>query len=192
MDEGERAKRAQNQELEWIQRPNDMVYEDGTRPEILTHFIPGNLYFSPDGFDFNFGDDTFQDDRTMTSFNGEDMYKKWDKFMNDYKKNFATNEVMVLFGGDFQWVDAEIFYTNLDSMISYINEKHGDKYNLKYSTPSIYTEALHDLDRVWPVKYDDMFPYSNDPTNYWTGYFSSRANSKGEARRGQHAQGASS
>jgi lysosomal alpha-mannosidase len=38
---------------------------------------------------------------------------------------------------------------------------------------------------TWPTKYDDMFPYADSPQEYWTGYFTSRANSKKQIRDGQ-------
>jgi hypothetical protein len=71
----------------------------------------------------------------------------------------------------------------MDAMISYINEHYGDKYKLFYSTPSIYVDAVAKYNISWPTKYDDMFPYSDNPDSYWTGYFSSRANDKGYIRR---------
>ena len=71
-------------------------------------------------------------------------------------------------------------------MIAYINENRADEYHLLYSTPSKYIAAVNKLAKKWPVKYDDMMPYSNSPHAYWTGYFSSRANSKSEVRRGSN------
>jgi len=35
---------------------------------------------------------------------------------------------------------------------------------------------------TYPVKYDDMFPYADGDRDFWTGYFSSRANSKKQVR----------
>ena len=52
-----------------------------------------------------------------------------------------------------------------------------------YSTPSIYIDSIAKQNIVWPTKYDDMFPYSDNENSYWTGYFSSRANDKGYMRR---------
>jgi len=63
-------------------------------------------------------------------------------------------------------------------MIDYMNEHHQSDYIFKYSTPSIYIDALKEKDVKWPTKYDDLFPYSDDPDSYWTGYFTSRANDK--------------
>jgi len=59
LDQGELDKRTENKELEWIQRPDNMTASDGVRPELFTHFLPGNLYFSPDGFDYNLNWDYF-------------------------------------------------------------------------------------------------------------------------------------
>jgi hypothetical protein len=42
-----------------------------------------------------------------------------------------------------------------------MNKHHGDKYFLKYSTPSNYVDALAKLNITWPVKKDDGFPYSS-------------------------------
>jgi hypothetical protein len=30
----------------------------------------------------------------------------------------------------------------MDDLIAYFNEHHGDKYELKYSTPSVYVDAV--------------------------------------------------
>jgi lysosomal alpha-mannosidase len=73
----------------------------------------------------------------------------------------------------------------MDAMIGYMNAKYPD-YNFIYSTPSKYVDAIKELEVKWPVKHDDMFPYSDHPHAYWTGYFSSRANSKEFIRRGSH------
>jgi hypothetical protein len=72
----------------------------------------------------------------------------------------------------------------MDNMINYMNKHHSDKYIFRYSTPSDYVDAIKKHNVSWPTKYDDMFPYSDLPTQYWTGYFTSRANSKGYTRTG--------
>lgn len=47
-------------------------------------------------------------------------------------------------------------------------------------------DALVAQNIQWPVKYDDMFPYADMAEDYWTGYFTSRANAKGYIRTGQY------
>jgi hypothetical protein len=59
-----------------------------------------------------------------------------------------------------------------------MNKKYGDKYFLKYSTPSIYIDEISNFNINWPIKTNDGFPYSSGINSYWTGYFSSRANLK--------------
>ena len=39
-------------------------------------------------------------------------------------------------------IDYKKYYKSIDAMISYMNENHNSSYILKYSTPSIYVEAL--------------------------------------------------
>ncbi len=48
----------------------------------------------------------------------------------------------------------------------------------------MYMEAIRKQNLSYPVKSDDMFPYADNDNEYWTGYFTSRANSKGQAREG--------
>jgi lysosomal alpha-mannosidase len=47
--------------------------------------------------------------------------------------------------------------------------------NVFYSTPSCYLYALNKVNRTWPSKTDDFFPYANSAHAVWTGYFTSRA-----------------
>jgi len=59
-----------------------------------------------------------------------------------------------------------------------MNKNYGHKYFFKYSTPSDYVDAIHKYNISWPTKQDDMFPYSSSPVDFWTGYYTSRPNSK--------------
>lgn len=93
-----------------------------------------------------------------------------------------TDEIFCLFGSDFHYKAAAWNYRNLDAMIKYMNENHGDKYFFTYSTPSKYINAIKNQKIAWPTKYDDMFPYATGDTDWWTGYFTSRANAKGYIR----------
>ena len=45
---------------------------------------------------------------------------------------------------------------------------------------------MNDLDRTWPTKTDDFFPYGSDDHAYWTGYFTSRPSSKYMIRQGSN------
>ena len=58
-----------------------------------------------------------------------------------------------------------------------------DDVELIYSTPSTYIKTVMNQNVVWPTKYDDMFPYANTIYGYWTGFYTSRPNSKDYIKR---------
>jgi hypothetical protein len=107
----------------------------------------------------------------MDKFDPISLYSPWKdteseayKLINqieDRREHYIHDEVFMLFGDDFRYKDASLNYKNMDAMISYINKHHGDKYNLFYSTPSIYVDAIAKYNVSWPTKYDDLFPYSD-------------------------------
>lgn len=88
-------------------------------------------------------------------------------------------------GDDFNFMNAKMYFDSMDKLITHFNAKYPD-ITLLYSTPSDYIDALASLDLTWTTKYDDMFPYADGSTSYWTGYFTSRANDKEYVRRGSH------
>ena len=65
------------------------------------------------------------------------------KHLEERASHYLTNDVFVLFGEDFEWMNAPQFYKNLDNMIEYMNKHHGDRYLFKYSTPSEYVDAVN-------------------------------------------------
>lgn len=69
----------------------------------------------------------------------------------------------------------------MDKLIHYVNAD--GRVNVLYSTPSAYIAAKSASNGSWPLKTGDFFPYADCPTCYWTGYFTSRAASKGYIRR---------
>jgi alpha-mannosidase len=73
----------------------------------------------------------------------------------------------------------------MDNLISYFNKHNTANMTLLYSTPGEYIDALHAQNLTWPTKYDDMFPYADNPQDYWSGYFASRQAAKKQVRDGQ-------
>ncbi|CAF1441903.1 unnamed protein product, partial [Rotaria sordida] len=90
---------------------------------------------------------------------------------------YATNHIIMTFGSDFQYENANEGFKNLDKLIKYVNaqQANGSNVNVFYSTPSCYLYALNKVDRAWTSKSDDFFPYAHHPHGFWTGYFTSRA-----------------
>ena len=54
---------------------------------------------------------------------------------------------------------------------------------LRMSTASEYIDAIKATDHEWPVRHDDMMPLAEDKNNYWSGYFTSRTQSKKLSRQ---------
>lgn len=106
--------------------------------------------------------------------------------LEERTKHYITDDIFMLFGGDFTYINAFHYYKNMDSMIEYMNKYHGDKYHFRYLILSDYVDAVAAYNIFWLMKIDDMFPYSDYFDVYWIGYFSSRANDKEYIRRASH------
>jgi hypothetical protein len=92
-----------------------------------------NSYIPPQGFDFDmvpiWQDPVWQSDETYTTYNGDSEAKKLIDFVEDYAKYYATNHLFLLFGMDFQFMNAFQNYESMDRMIAYMNEHHSDRYH---------------------------------------------------------------
>lgn len=73
-------------------------------------------------------------------------------------------------------------FMNMDKLVHYLSkEENMIKYNVEvvYSTVSRYLKRINELNITsYETKNDDFFPYASDVSDYWTGYFTSRVNSK--------------
>ena len=96
----------------------------------------------------------------------------------DLHKDRQFDDLFVVFGDDFKYINPPWMYDSLENMIKYMNENYGHKYFFKYSSPRDYIDALQKQNVEWPTKKDDLMPYSADWDDIWTGYFSSRDKSK--------------
>ena len=145
-------------------------------------------YWSPDhlGFDILDNDDVneaFVDDKDLTTFNADIATDSLMSQLIEMKKIYKTNHLMVPIGGDFNYGNAHQNYKSTDRLIRYMNQKFSNV-TLLYSTPGRYIDALYQLNTTWPVRYEDLMPYGDGPNDYWTGYFTSRPNSKRQVRVG--------
>ena len=66
----------------------------------------------------------------------------------------------------------------MDKIINYTNNFNTKNITFMYSTPSQFINALKQENKTWPVKTDDGYPYADDSTAFWTGFFSSRPSKK--------------
>ena len=85
-------------------------------------------------------------------------------------------------GCDFAYQNAKQEFEALESIIEYINTHNTANIELKISTPGAWVKAIREENIVWPVRYDDSFPYSDTTSDFWTGYFSSREDFKKQIR----------
>ena len=71
------------------------------------------------------------------------------------------DNIMWTMGSDFNYEDAETWFTNMDKLITAINAD--GRINMKYSSPAEYVAAKK-LEKVtWPVTTGDFFPYADGP-----------------------------
>ncbi|XP_063709608.1 lysosomal alpha-mannosidase-like isoform X2 [Culicoides brevitarsis] len=149
-----------------------------------------NNYGPPPGFcwDVLCDDEPINDDRFSPDYNVQQRVDEFFAFVEQQAKHYRTNNIIMTMGGDFTYMDANVYYKNLDKLIRYGNErqKNNSDINLFYSTPSCYLKALYESELTWPEKSDDFFPYSSDPHAFWTGYFTSRPTVKRFERVGNH------
>ncbi len=97
--------RLQHQKEEWIQFP--MLETFGSDYKILFHKLK-NSYVSPGGFDYDVLSDNpnWENDKTMTSFDAESEAKHLIDFVEDYSTCYATDNLFLLFGMDFNYMNA--------------------------------------------------------------------------------------
>ena len=180
IDHQDKNRRLEEKEMEWLWRPFNKSL--GARAEIFTHMMYQH-YSSPKGFSFNeFDHDTpIVDDPRLENYNVDNRTEELHDYLSHMADHYKTNHLLVPFGDDFNYLNAQKMFYNIDKLIAHFNARYDD-FELIYSTPYEYTEAVHSEDIEWPTKYDDLFPYSDENDAYWTGYFTSRANLKGYVR----------
>ncbi|CAL1684554.1 unnamed protein product [Lasius platythorax] len=184
IDYQDKIKRLSEQSMEFIWESSPSL---GKRANLFTTAMY-NTYSPPPGFCFDVlcADDPMIDDPDSPDYN---IDKKIDDFLRYavvQANYYRTNHIILTMGGDFTYQHAEMYFTNLDKLIRYTNQRNGSSVNVIYSTPSCYLKALNDKKLQWPTKNDDFFPYASDPHSYWTGYFSSRPTSKYFERMGNN------
>uniref|UniRef100_A0A8C6QNE0 Alpha-mannosidase n=1 Tax=Nannospalax galili TaxID=1026970 RepID=A0A8C6QNE0_NANGA len=98
---------------------------------------------------------------------------------------FQTPHVLWPWGCDKQFFNASVQFANMDPLLDYINS-HSSQFGVlvQYATLDDYFRALHSLNITWHVRdHHDFLPYSSEPQQAWTGFYSSRSMLKGLARR---------
>jgi len=176
LDFQDKGKRVEKKEMEYLGRAS---YDTlGKRAEMFTHALY-NHYCAPPNFDFS------NKDQQVNFFNLVEKSFDFNRWVNEVRQHYRSNNILITMGCDFQFENADDYFKSSDMLMEFYNENLGKDNNVEliYSTPSMYVDAVNKENIEWPTKYDDMFPYADSETSWWTGYFSSRANSKGYIRR---------
>ncbi|NWR47673.1 MA2B2 mannosidase, partial [Regulus satrapa] len=98
---------------------------------------------------------------------------------------FHTGDVLWPWGCDKQFFNASVQYSNMDLLVDYINE-HSAEFGVtvQYATVSDYFQAVYSRNLTWEIQdSQDFLPYSTEPFQAWTGFYTSRSTLKGIARR---------
>jgi hypothetical protein len=147
------------------------------------------------------------DDRKSPDFNADRFVERFERAADAWFAAMPPESTHALWmmGSDFTYAAAAHYYRNLDRLIQAVNGKEGSqRYRAVYSTPGRYlaaraaeaaegggaggggggTGAASPPPRppLTPpplsIRKDDLFPYSDDAHSFWTGYYSSRPQSK--------------
>ncbi|NXO00359.1 MA2B2 mannosidase, partial [Rhinopomastus cyanomelas] len=98
---------------------------------------------------------------------------------------FRTSDVLWPWGCDKQFFNASVQYLNMDQLLDYINN-HSDEFGVtvQYATVGDYFQAVYRRNLTWEIRdSQDFLPYSTEPFQAWTGFYTSRSMLKGIARR---------
>lgn len=200
----DRERRAARGELEHVWRPSASFAKNSSDVLALA-YLSGN-YGPPPGLDWNWGtspNGPIVDDPKSPDYNAEVFLKRFDEAA---EASFAaapkgSKHALWMMGSDFTYSTAAHYYRNMDRLVRLVNKREaggGVAYRAVYSTPGRYLAARaaeaaegaaaggdgddgSDEDPSPPplsLRRDDLFPYSDDPHSFWTGYFTSRPESK--------------
>lgn len=123
---------------------------------------------------------------------GQSNEQYWFKHFEAQISAFKTNQVLVLWGGDFAHTSNKT-YDTLDKLFESLTEFRDKnpvlaQYEFTYSSMTAYFDAVDadakSLEIEWSVESGDFWQYSHHsiPGSYWTGYFTSRPEIKREIR----------
>ena len=137
--------------------------------------------------------DPIETDPTLDSFNAEVRMTNFLKYVNErLHPAHRSNHLAVPWGCDFAYYNAPQNYNDMEKLIAYVNTHNKQNVKLLQSTPNTYIDALKRANVTWAPSYTDMFPYSEHKDEFWSGYYTTRPNSKRFVKDGSAALHASS
>lgn len=187
MDYREKRRRLKDKEMEvlWMAHPTN------NSTGLFTHMLYQS-YCSPPGFCFDSkcNDPPMIVDPLATSYNVPSRVGQFLDYVRNVAKNYATNNIFVPMGCDFNYENANQNFINMDRLIEHVNAQQrriaqkpafktsdAQPVYLLYSSPTCYTKAVNAAFRkkgVIPRRDGDFFPYASASNTYWTGFYTSR------------------
>jgi hypothetical protein len=136
-------------------------------------------YCWPTGFKYDeryydSGDDLFQPDATLSTFNAEKKSVELINYVQNLANAHQERHILLPWGCDYAFSNARENFEQMDKIIQFTNRLNRKNITFMYSTPSNYAQELKKDQITWPVKNDAALPYSADNVDYWTGYYASR------------------
>ena len=179
LDEFERAYK-KTREMLW--RPSRNL---GQAADIFTGLLPiGYATYPFLCFDSSCSDNPIIDNPDSDEYNLDLKIAEFLVYTQFEVAQFKTNNLIMTFGGDFQFANAKQNFKNLDKLIYHVNQRQNvTNVNVFYSTPSCYLYSLYKSNKTWPLMTDDFVPYASKSHTYWTGFYTSRAALKHFVRR---------
>ena len=167
----DKLKQTQQMEFLWKRADNGSA--------LLTHVLHTH-YSAPQGFDWEEG--ARQVDSNSVASRANELIATLRQRANAY----IHGHLLVPFGDDFKFRNANNQFHNMDQLIEYINRNSVELGNIhiQYSTVSEYFQAIKNnnnnnkVSNKFPELTGDFFPYADNEDSYWTGYFTTRPNIK--------------
>lgn len=146
------------------------------RLKIFTHVLHTH-YAAPIGFDWE------EHSPTISANNLHSRAEILVQSLRQRAESYRSNQLLVPWGDDFKFQNAEIQFSNMDKLIEYINSSPNFNMQIKYSTLSGYFDSLRENSQVsYPYYEGDFYPYADNEDSYWTGYYTSRPSLKASSR----------
>lgn len=163
--------------------------------QLFTSILP-NVYWTPSGFCWEiscFDEQIIDDPEASEANNVERRINDFMFHVQLQSRSYKTDHLIMTFGNDFTFSQSRRWFDNIDKLIRHVNARTAQRLgtskpiNVIYSTPACYLYALNQVSNInnveWETKFDDFFPYADEPNRFWTGYFTSRPALKYNIRR---------
>ncbi|KAF8561841.1 hypothetical protein P879_10958 [Paragonimus westermani] len=171
----EKQQRRNNGSLEFLWNPNIETDQlNNNASHLFTHVFYDTYCYAKElcmGLDCGY-----------EAFSDEMPQWKVDLFLETihlWSRSFRTNHILVPMGCDFAYVDAATNFKIMNNLIDKINgfQLGSRKLNVFYSTPACYTQAVNRYFHAHgklSTRTGDFFPYADQKSNYWSGFYTSR------------------